>query len=583
MHAADLIITLTSALAVALVLGILTQRLKASPILGYLLAGIVVGPQTPGFVANIAFAEQLAEVGIVLLMFGVGLHFQLGDLLQVRRIAIPGAIVQSVLATLLGTMVALGFGWSVGAGLVLGICVAVASTVVLIRMLTDHDALDTPHGHVAVGWLIVEDIFTVLILLLVPVIASLRQAHTSGLAAVGLVAIGVLKLVLLIALILVIGSRIVPWFLVKVARTRSREHFTLAVLAIALVVATGSAVYFGASIAVGAFLAGMVVGQSRVSHQAAADALPLRDAFAVLFFVSVGMQFNIRTLLESPLLVLSVLGIILVGKPLAALAVVAFLGYSVRTALTVAIGLAQIGEFSFIPADMAGRLQIFPPTGRSVLVAGAIVSIGLNPLLFRLIEPLENAVRARPKLSAWLDQRTEKRSRHMPKKRVEPERKCGARAIVVGYGPVGQTIVHLLDRFEVWTTVIELNIDTISELRERGRTAIYGDGRREEVLHAAGIEAADYVLVTIPDPATRAAVVETVRSLSATVQILVRAHYLAERDTFQVHEKTVACYEEQEVAVRLAEMILGEMGLSRPQIEWEARRIWGELERDERH
>lgn len=579
MHAAELILTLTSALAIALVLGILTQRLRASPILGYLLAGIVVGPHTPGFVANLAFAEQLAEVGIVLLMFGVGLHFQLGDLLQVRRIAIPGAIVQSVVSAGLGTIVALTFGWPLGAGLVLGICVAVASTVVLIRMLTDYEALDTPHGHVAVGWLIVEDIFTVLILLLVPVIASVRQAHTSGLQAVGAVAFGILKLVLLIALVLVIGSRIVPWFLVKVARLRSRELFTLAVLAIALVVATGSAVFFGASMALGAFLAGMVVGQSRVSHQAAADALPLRDAFAVLFFVSVGMQFDIRTLIESPLLVLSVLGIILVGKPIAALAVVAFLGYSVRTALTVAIGLAQIGEFSFILAEMAGRLHLFPATGRSVLVAGAIVSIGLNPLLFRLIDPLENALRARPKLSGWLERRIEKRSRHIPKKRVEPKRECAGRAIVVGYGPVGQTIVGLLDRFGVCSTVIDLNIDTISELRQQGRAAIYGDGRREEVLQAAGIEPADYVIVTIPDPATRAAVVETVRSLNLTVQILVRAHYMAERDTFQVHQKTVACYEEQEVAVRLAEMILGEMGMSGPQIKGEARRIRGEIER----
>ncbi|UQA60295.1 cation:proton antiporter [Polyangium aurulentum] len=579
MHAYDLILTLTGALTAALLLGMVTQRLRMSPILGYLLAGIVVGPRTPGFVANADLAGQLAEVGIVLLMFGVGLHFRLADLLQVKRIAVPGAVVQSVIATALGTGVALAFGWSLSAGLVLGMSLAVASTVVLIRMLTDHNALETPHGHVAVGWLIVEDIFTVVILLLVPVLGSLRGADMSAFEAVSFVGIGLAKLAALIALVLVIGARVVPWFLTRVARSRSRELFTLAVLAIALAVATGSAVVFGASMALGAFLAGMVVGQSTLSHQAGADALPMRDAFAVLFFVTVGMQFDVGSLLAQPGLVLSSLGIILVGKPLAALAVVALLGYSVRTAFTVAIGLAQIGEFSFILADAAGKLDLFPAAGRSVLVASAIVSIALNPLLFRLIDPIEEAIRARPALWRWFDRRAAIRGQEISERqRAKPARECNIRAIVLGYGPVGQTVVGLMDRFDVCSVIVDLNIDTITELSDAGRQAVYGDGRRSEVLVAAGLESAHYLIVTTPDPETRAAVVAVARGLNPNLRILVRAHYMSERKTLETHHATAVCYEESEVAVGLAEMLLHEIGVANPQIEAESRRIRAELE-----
>ncbi|MDI1479606.1 cation:proton antiporter [Polyangium sp. y55x31] len=578
MHAYDLILTLTGGLLAALLLGMVTQRLGASPILGYLLAGIVVGPRTPGFVANLELASQLAEVGIVLLMFGVGMHFHLGDLLKVRRIAVPGAVVQSLIATALGTAVAVAFGWSTSAGLVLGMSVAVASTVVLIRMLTDHDALETPHGHVAVGWLIVEDIFTVVILLMVPVLASLRGAHASPAQAVGVIGIGLVKLTALIAIVLVFGARAVPWFLTLVARSRSRELFTLAVLAVALAVATGSAVIFGASMALGAFLAGMVVGQSKVSHQAAADALPMRDAFAVLFFVTVGMQFDPRSLLAQPGLVLSVLAIILLAKPLAALLVVVVLGYSVRTALTVAIGLAQIGEFSFILADAANKVDLFPTEGRSVLVASAIASIALNPLLFRLMDPLEEWLRRRPTLWRGLNRRAEARGEalreQVPK---EPVRACDVRAIVVGYGPVGRTAVDILDRFDVCSVIVELSIDTVTELTNTGRNAVYGDARRAEVLHAAGIETADYLVVTTPNPETRAAVVNVVRSLQPDLPIFVRAHYISEREALETHRATAVCYEEAEVAVRLAEMLLSEIGVEPEQIEAESLRIRTEL------
>ncbi|MDI1442791.1 cation:proton antiporter [Polyangium sp. 6x1] len=578
MHAYDLILTLTGGLLAALLLGMVTRRLGASPILGYLLAGIVVGPQTPGFVANLELAGQLAEVGIVLLMFGVGLHFQLGDLLKVRRIAVPGAVVQSLFATVLGTAVALAFGWSASAGLVLGMSVAVASTVVLIRMLTDHDALETPHGHVAVGWLIVEDIFTVVILLMVPVLASLRGAHASAAQAVGIIGIGLVKLTALIAIVLVVGARVVPWFLTRVARSRSPELFTLAVLAVALAVATGSAVIFGASMALGAFLAGMVVGQSKVSHQAAADALPMRDAFAVLFFVTVGMQFDPRALIARPGLVLSVLAIILLAKPLAALVVVVVLGYSVRTALTVAIGLAQIGEFSFILADTAHKVDLFPAEGRSVLVASAIASIGLNPLLFRLMDPLEEWLRGRPTLWRGLNRRAEARGEALREQAPkEPTRECDVRAIVVGYGPVGRTAVDILDRFNVCSVIVELSIDTVTELTNIGRNAVYGDARRAEVLHAAGIETADYLVVTTPNPETRAAVVDAARNLQPDLPIFVRAHYMSERKTLETHRATAVCYEEAEAAVRLAEMLLTEIGVEAAQIEAESLRIRASL------
>jgi CPA2 family monovalent cation:H+ antiporter-2 len=346
MHEIGLILTLSAGLVAALFFGFLTERLRLSPILGYLLAGIAVGPHTPGFTADAAITAQLAEVGVILLMFGVGLHFRLKDLVAVRRVAVPGAVGQSLVATLLAAGVAHWFGWGLGAGLALGIGLSVASTVVLMRVLADGGLLDSVHGHVAVGWLVVEDIFTVVILVLLPASAAVFGGGGGGLgdlaAALGL---ALLKVSLLSVVMLLAGARAIPWMLVAVARTRSRELFTLAILAVALAIATVASRVFGVSMALGAFLAGMVVGQSKVSHQAAADALPMRDAFAVLFFVSVGMLFDPGFLLEEPGLVAATLVIVLVAKPLVALLLVELMGYSVRTGLVVAVGLAQIGEF----------------------------------------------------------------------------------------------------------------------------------------------------------------------------------------------------------------------------------------------
>jgi CPA2 family monovalent cation:H+ antiporter-2 len=344
-HDTSLLATMAAAFSAAWVLGVLAQKLRMSPIVGYLLAGVVIGPYTPGFVGDIPLATQLAEIGVVLLMFGVGLHFHLQDLMEVKGIAIPGALIQSIVATVLGLCTGLAFGWTWSDGLVLGMALAVASTVVLLRGLEAQNLVSTPAGHVAIGWLIVEDILTVMVLVVIPAMGS-KASAAGGLLAALAMALG--KLVVLVVLVYLAGLRLVPWVLQQVTRLRSRELFTLTILALAIAVASAAAVVFGASMALGAFLAGMVVGQSAVSEQAGADALPLRDAFAVLFFVSVGMLFEPAFVLREPLLLLAALGVVLVGKPLAALAVVAILGHSTRTGLVVALGLAQVGEFSFI-------------------------------------------------------------------------------------------------------------------------------------------------------------------------------------------------------------------------------------------
>jgi monovalent cation:H+ antiporter-2, CPA2 family len=573
MHNVDLILTLTLGFSAALVLGYVTQRLGLSPILGYLLAGIAAGPYTPGPVADARLAAQLAEVGVILLMFGVGLHFHLKDLLAVRAIAIPGAVGQSLVATAFGALIAWGAGWPLGSGIVLGIAISVASTVVLMRVLVDNKALDTPQGHIAVGWLIVEDILTVLVLVLLPVVASSAGQGGGAAAIAGSLGLALLKIGVLVFLVLVLGSRVIPWILTQVARTRSRELFTLAVLALALVVATGSAVLFGASMALGAFLAGMVVGQSKVSEQAAADALPMRDAFAVLFFVSVGMLFDPRFLAREPLLVLAVLGVILIAKPLIALAIVLSLGYTVRTALTVALGLAQIGEFSFILADQAKG--ILPPAAGSLLVAGALLSIALNPLLFRVIGPLESRLRKRKKLWSRLNRRAENRVKNVAVHL--PADEAAVRAVVVGYGPVGRTTRQILESFGIRPVVVDLNVDTVNRLKAEGVPAVYGDAAKSDILQAAGTEKAKYLVVTLPDLVARLPVLISARELNPDIQIFSRARYLAERGTLEEFGVTAVCYEEAEAASGLAEFLLRAEGAPEERIERELDRIAAEL------
>jgi len=441
MHGLDLIVTITGGFTAALIFGYLTHRLGMSSIVGYLLAGIAVGAHTPGFVADRALAEQFAEIGVILLMFGVGLQFHVKELLEVRRVAIPGAVCQSFVATLLSCLLARWLGWSWSAGIVFGFAVSVASTVVLLRVLVDNNVLHTPTGHIAVGWLVVEDIFTVFLLVILPLLFG---AGTVGVGSLPMaIALSVVKIAALVGVTFLIGGRLIPWLLEHVAATRSRELFTLTVLVVALGIAVGSATLFGVSMALGAFLAGMVVRQSDFSFRAASEALPMRDAFAVLFFVSVGMLFDPGHLLKEPILVLSTLVIILLGKPLAALAIVLVLGYAPRVAISVAVALAQIGEFSFIIATVGKDLGVLGESGANTLVAASIISISINPLLYRAISPLENRfkhtrlwqmfeARSKPSLS----QGHGEVYNYIPVSRD--------RAVIVGYGPTGKTLARLL-------------------------------------------------------------------------------------------------------------------------------------------
>jgi CPA2 family monovalent cation:H+ antiporter-2 len=576
MHDLPLISTIAAAFTAAWVLGLLTQWLKLSPIVGYLLAGVIIGPHTPGFVGDVHLAQQLAEVGVILLMFGVGLHFHLKDLIAVKNVAIPGAVGQSLIATVLAMVVFSFFGMPLTTGAVLGMAMAVASTVVLMRVLMDADVLSSRQGHVAVGWLIVEDIFTVILLVLIPVLGT--EVHASQAAAEGHAAaasggglwwtlgIALAKLAVLVAIVLVAGAKIVPWALVKVARLRSRELFTLTVLVFSVAIAAASYFFFGASMALGAFLAGMVVAQSPVSHQAAADALPLRDAFAVLFFVSVGMLFDPAFLIQQPLMVAAALGIILIAKPLAALLIVAVLGHSVRTALTVAIGLAQIGEFSFILSELARQHGLMPDSGHNVLVASAIISITLNPLMFRALPNVENWLRARPRLWKLLNGRAEKKAAQTKPAPSGPshDEDDGKRlAIVVGYGPVGRSVHRVLQDAGLSTVVIDMNMDTVTALHAEGHVAIYGDASNQGVLEEAGMETASHLIVTLPNASHRSAVVTASRAISDSVRIVVRARYLREREELERSGASAAVFEEAEAAVALARLVLTDTGIHR--------------------
>ena len=577
MHHLDLILTLTGGLAAALVCGYLTYRLGLSPIVGYLLGGIAVGPYTPGFVANRALAEQLAEVGVILLMFGVGLQFHLKELLAVRRVALPGAIVQSLLATVLGAVVAHAFGWSWAAGIVFGLALSVASTVVLMRVLTDNNDLHTPTGHIAVGWLVVEDLFTVLVLVLLPTLVGSQQAGLSHVPlALGL---GMLKVATLVVCTFLVGSRLIPWLLERVAATHSRELFTLTVLVVALGIAVGSATLFGVSMALGAFLAGMVVGRSDFSLRAASEALPMRDAFAVLFFVAVGMLLNPHHLLEAPGLVATTLGIILLGKPIAALGIVLLLGYPLRVALAVAVALAQIGEFSFILAILGKDLGLLTDTAMHTVVATAIISITLNPLLYRLIDPVEAWIARHPRLWGWLTAHTH--TLLPPTAAGVPDGTPAAspdhRAVVVGYGPVGQTVTRLLQDNNIAPTIIELNRDTVRCLREAGVSAVYGDASHREILQGAGVDSAGSLILSAAGLQASAEVIRLARVLNPAIRILARAAYV--RDSPALHQAGAEYVfsGEGEVALAMTEALLRSLGATPEQIDRERERVHRDL------
>jgi monovalent cation:H+ antiporter-2, CPA2 family len=558
-----LILTLAGGLGAALLGGYITQRLGLSPIVGYLMAGVVVGPYTPGFTADVHLAEQFAEVGVILLMFGVGLQFHLDELLAVRRVAIPGAVLQSLVATGLGAVAARVFGWSWPAAVVFGLSLSVASTVVLIRVLSDSRQLHTGAGHIAVGWLVVEDVFTVIVLVLLPALAG---APTAGSIATSL-SITVGKVVGLGLLAAVIGSRLIPVILDQVAATRSRELFTLAVLALALGLAVSAALVFGVSMALGAFLAGMIVGRSDYSLRAATDALPMRDAFAVLFFVSVGMLLRPAALLDQLGFVLAALFIVLVGKPATAALVTWLMRYPLRTTLTVAVSLAQVGEFSFMLVTIGRTLGIVPPEALDVVVATAIISITLNPLAFRSIDPLTR------QLEQWSLFRSEPDASDIgTSSSLDP----GGRAIVIGHGPTGRTVARLLRENGIAPTVVELNMNVVRELREQGVSAVYGDASHPDTLVSAGLPHASTLIVSGADTGSPG-IIQCARSINPTAHIFVRSAYLRDVPPLRRAGAEQVFAGEAEVALAMTEAVLRRLGATPDQIDRERARVREEL------
>ncbi len=527
-HSVALIHTIAVGLGLALLLGFLATRVRLPALVGYLLAGVAIGPYTPGFVADGAMASQLAEIGVMLLMFGVGLHFSLGDLLAVRKIALPGAIVQMAVATLLGVGLATWWGWDLGGALVFGLALSVASTVVLLRALETLGILDSYTGRIAVGWLVVEDLAMVLVLVLLPPLAGWLGGTPEGAAdavahpplwkTVGwtLAQVGGF-----VAVMLLVGRRLFPWMLWQVARTGSRELFTLCVVAAAVGIAFGSAALFGVSFALGAFFAGMVMRESEFAHRAAQESLPLRDAFAVLFFVSVGMLFDPRVLLERPLQVLAVVAIIIFGKTFAAAALVLAFRYPLQTALTVSASLAQIGEFSFILVGLGASLGLLPPEGASLVLAGALFSIALNPILFRAITPLQDWLRAR---SAWARQ-LELRDDPLAELPESTHQRYLARQVVlVGYGRVGRRIAAALAARDIPFVVAEQNRELVEWLRARGMAAVAGDAVEPAVLIQAHIARAHMLVIATPDTLDVRQIVATARTLNPAIETVVRTH-----------------------------------------------------------
>ena len=565
MHEFDLILTLAGGLASALVCGYITHRLGLSPLVGYLLAGVLVGPYTPGFVADTTMASQLAEVGVILLMFGVGLQFHLEELLAVRRVAIPGAVAQSLAATALGAAIIHSLGWGWPAAIVFGLALSVASTVVLVRVLTDSRTLHTPAGHIAVGWLVVEDLFTVIVLVLMPVLAAPVIDPASIAVGLGLTA---LKVTGLVAFAAIVGKRVIPVVLDRISATGSRELFTLTVLAIALGIAVGSAQIFGVSMALGAFLAGMVVGRSDFSLRAATEALPMRDAFAVLFFVSVGMLLNPKALLDSPGVTAAAFLVVIAGKPIVAALVMALMRYPVRTALTVSLALGQIGEFSFILMALARDLRIIPAQAMDVVVAVAIASITLNPLTFKAIDPIDRWLAGNRARRAGVTEDGDLRTSSS----LDPD----GRALVIGYGPTGRTVSRLLRENAILPTVVDLNMNAVHEVRDAGGSAIYGDARHPQTLITAGIRHAGTLILSGSDAAAPE-IIRVARGLNPRLHTFVRSSYLRDVPELKHVGAERVFTGEGEVALAMTEAVLRDLGATPEQIDRERARARQEL------
>jgi CPA2 family monovalent cation:H+ antiporter-2 len=508
------------------VFGFLAERLKMPALIGYLLAGILIGPATPGFVADADIAAQLAEIGVMLLMFGVGLHFSLADLLAVRKIALPGAVVQMAAATALGFGAARLWGWPAGDALVFGLALSVASTVVLLKALEARAALESGPGRIAVGWLVVEDLAMVLVLVILPPLAGALggtpPAGNAGETLAGTLGKTLAQVVTFIVLMLVVGRRAFPWVLWQVTKTGSRELFTLAVIVAAVTIAYGSALLFGVSFALGAFFAGMVLRESEFSHRAAEETLPLRDAFAVLFFVSVGMLVDPAVLVDRPLHLLGVVAIIMVGKSIAAMGLVLALGYPLRTALLVSASLAQIGEFSFILAGLGMSLGLLSPEARSLIVAGALISIALNPLLFNLAARLgDSAAAGRPR---WLGRLQHDADPLAELPATTHERYLARHVVIVGYGRVGKRIAETLAAAGIPFVVAEENREAVERLRQDGVAAVYGSATDSATLIQAHIANARMLVIATPETIEVRQMVQTARALNPSIEVAVRSH-----------------------------------------------------------
>jgi CPA2 family monovalent cation:H+ antiporter-2 len=534
-EAYKIVIILTFGFALASMLGYIAQRIKLSPIFGYLLAGYMIGPFSPGFVADMQIAEQLAEVGVMLMMFGVGLHFKWQELVNVKNIAIPGALGQTFVATLAAAIVVHSLGGSWGIGVMIGLAIGVASTVVLVRVLSDQNLLNTEQGHITVGWLIVEDILTVAVLILLPTIAALFAGGSISMTSIlSTMIFLIFKFALLTAIMFTLGNTFVSYVLLKVAQTRSQELFTLTILALIFVIATGSAFIFGTSIALGAFIAGMVIGQTDVRHQASAYASPLKDTFVVIFFLSVGMLFNPSVIMSHFLLFISILMIILFIKPLTAFLIVVLMHYPVSVALTVALALAQIGEFSFILAEEAAKFNIFSEEGYDIIVACALISISLNPLLFKMLDYLKSCV-------------SEKRS-HQAQVNIKEKSEAEVRALVIGFGMIGQTVVNILEKRGVRPLIIDRKVETIAHLKKEKREAIFGEATYPNMLDLAQIKSAVLLVITIPDLSATLQIIKYAREFHPDIIIVARVCHAEDQHLLIAAGIKYICCDDDEVS-----------------------------------
>lgn len=563
-HNISLITTIAAGLGLAMIFGFLATRLRMPPLVGYLVAGIIVGPYSPGFVADMELTAQLAEIGVMLLMFGVGLHFSIGDLLAVKRIAIPGAIAQISIATLLGAIAGYFWGWNWGQSIVFGLALSVASTVVLLKALEARGLIDSINGRIAVGWLVVEDLVMVLVLVLLPALATLMGGTTSGaehaatnasISTTLLITLG--KVVAFIAFMLIVGKRLLPKLLWWVAGTGSRELFSLTVIATAVGVAYGSAALFDVSFALGAFFAGMMLRESEFSHRAADDSLPLRDAFAVLFFVSVGMLFDPYILVTEPLKVLIVVAIIMFGKTIAAVALVLAFRYPLNTALTVGASLAQIGEFSFILASLAMALGLMDTTAHNLILAGALASIALNSVIFTSIEPLQKWIRRRSSFARSLELRDDPLA-VLPMSTDEAY--LAGQVVLVGYGRVGRRIAKILNEHKVPYVVVEANRDVVEQLRAKDVPAVCGDAADPTVLIQAHIAQAGVLVAATSNTFHVRQMIDIARKLNPKIETVIRTHNEEEAELWVKENVGRIFLSEQQLAGGMADHILRRMG-----------------------